>query len=73
MAEVTGRHLGLPVTSVAPEDTAARFGRPAPPLDSPASSARTRELLGWRPTSPGLVDDLEEGHYFDVSAPTDTW
>ena len=34
-------------------------------LDSPASSALTRELLGWQPTQPGLIDDLDKGHYFD--------
>jgi hypothetical protein len=33
-------------------------------VDSPASSTLTRELLGWQPTQPGLVDDLEKGHYF---------
>jgi hypothetical protein len=33
-------------------------------IDTPASSALTRELLGWRPTHPGLVDDLDQGHYF---------
>jgi hypothetical protein len=32
--------------------------------DSPASNTRTRELLGWNPTGPGLIDDLEQGHYF---------
>jgi hypothetical protein len=32
--------------------------------DVPASSALTRELLGWQPTQPGLLDDLDEGHYF---------
>ncbi|MFF4160953.1 SDR family oxidoreductase [Streptomyces sp. NPDC001678] len=75
VAEVTGRHLGLPVASVAPEDAAAHFGWLAPflALDTPASSALTRELLGWRPTRPGLLDDLEKGHYFDASAPTNTW
>ena len=33
-------------------------------IDSPASSTLTRELLGWQPTQPGLIDDLDEGHYF---------
>jgi len=29
-----------------------------------ASSAITQELLGWRPRSPGLIEDIEQGHYF---------
>jgi hypothetical protein len=33
-------------------------------LDVPASSAATRKLLGWQPTEPGLLPDLEAGHYF---------
>ena len=33
-------------------------------LDAPASSVLTRELLGWQPTQPGLIEDLGEGHYF---------
>ncbi|MET8145815.1 SDR family oxidoreductase [Sphaerisporangium sp. NPDC005288] len=66
VAEVIGRHLGLPVAAVAPEDAGAHFGWLAGFLaaDSPASSALTRELLGWRPTQPGLIDDLDKGHYF---------
>ncbi len=36
-------------------------------LDVRASSALTRELLGWQPTHPGLIDDLEQGHYFGES------
>ena len=32
-------------------------------MDVQASSARTRELLGWEPTEPGLLEDLEQGHY----------
>ena len=52
--------------SIAPEDAAEHFGWLAGFLgaDSPASSALTRELLGWQPTQPGLIDDLEQGHYF---------
>jgi hypothetical protein len=32
--------------------------------DAPASSARTQELLGWRPTHRGLIADLEQGLFF---------
>jgi hypothetical protein len=32
--------------------------------DMPASSTITQELLGWKPTHPGLTEDIEQGHYF---------
>jgi nucleoside-diphosphate-sugar epimerase len=66
VAEVIGRHLGVPVASISPEDAAGHFTWLAGflGLDSPASSALTRELLGWQPSHPGLIDDLEKGHYF---------
>ncbi|TDD57233.1 SDR family oxidoreductase [Nonomuraea terrae] len=66
VAEVIGRHLDLPVVSVPQEDAGAHFGWLAGFLatDGPASSALTRELLGWQPTRPGLIDDLGKGHYF---------
>ena len=66
VAEVIGRHLGLPLASVAPEDAAAHFGWLGAflALDSPASSELTRELTGWQPAQPGLLDDLDKGHYF---------
>lgn len=66
IAAVIGRHLGLPVTAVAPEQAADHFGWLGMffSLDVPASSTLTRELLGWRPTRQGLLDDLEQGHYF---------
>ncbi|MGY0061913.1 SDR family oxidoreductase [Streptomyces sp. LZ34] len=69
VAEVIGRHLEVPVASVSPEDSAEHFTWLAGFLatDSPASSALTRELLGWQPTHPGLIDDLGEGHYFRTS------
>ena len=68
VAEVIGRHLDVPVVAVAPEDAGEHFGFLAGFLaaDSPASSALTRELTGWRPTHPGLLEDLDKGHYFDA-------
>ncbi len=62
IAEVIGRHLNLPTASVPAED----FGWLGQILavDQPASSALTRELLGWRPVQPGLIEDLDKGHYF---------
>ena len=67
IAEVIGRHLGVPAASIAPEDAAAHFTWLAGFIgaDSPASSALTRELLDWHPTQPGLLADLDKGHYFD--------
>ena len=66
IADVIGRHLDLPVASVTAENAAGHFGFLAGflGLDGPVSSAATRELLGWQPTHPGLIDDLNEGHYF---------
>ena len=66
IAEVIGRHLDVPVVAVSPEDAAAHFTWLAGflGLDSPASSALTRERMSWQPTQPGLIDDLDKGHYF---------
>jgi nucleoside-diphosphate-sugar epimerase len=66
VAEVIGRHLDLPVVAISPEDAGEHFGFLAAFVgaDSPASSALTRRLLGWQPTHAGLIDDLDEGHYF---------
>ena len=66
IAEGIGRLLDLPVVAISPEDAAGHFTWMAGflAIDSPASSALTRELLGWQPTNPGLIDDLEKGHYF---------
>ncbi len=68
IAEVIGRHLDVPVVSIAPEDAghfsflAHFFG-----MDSPASSTLTRELLDWQPVQPGLIEDLDQGHYFTAA------
>ena len=66
IAEVIGRHLDVPVAAISPEDAAGHFTWLAHFLaaDSPASSTLTRELLDWHPTQPGLIDDLDQGHYF---------
>ncbi|HVQ95536.1 MAG TPA: SDR family oxidoreductase [Mycobacteriales bacterium] len=66
VAEVFGRHLDLPVVSIAPADAAGHFGWLGGFIatDSPAASTLTRDLLGWHPTQPGLIDDLDKGHYF---------
>jgi nucleoside-diphosphate-sugar epimerase len=66
IAEVIGRHLDVPVVSVPADEASEHFGFLAGFLaaDNPVSSALTRELLGWQPIHPGLIDDLEKGHYF---------
>jgi nucleoside-diphosphate-sugar epimerase len=66
VAEVIGRHLDVPVASIAPEDAGEHFTWLAGflGLDAPASSALTRQLLGWDPSQPGLIADLDQGHYF---------
>jgi nucleoside-diphosphate-sugar epimerase len=71
IAEVIGRHLDLPVVSIAPEHAGEHFAWLADFLaaDSPASSALTQELLGWQPTHPGLIADLDAGHYFRQVSP----
>ncbi|UYC13552.1 SDR family oxidoreductase [Xanthomonas sp. CFBP 8445] len=65
IAEALGRGLKLPVVSIAPGEAAAHFGWMAMfvQLDMPASSALTQARLGWTPTGPTLVADLDEGRF----------
>jgi nucleoside-diphosphate-sugar epimerase len=66
IAEVIGRRLGVPVMSMTADEAAAHFGwfvRFAG-MDMPASSARTRAVLGWQPEQPGLLADLDQTGYF---------
>src|SRR6185312_15919057 len=65
IAEALGSYLGLPVASVDAADAAAHFGWIGMffGADIPASSALTRELLGWTPTGPTLLDDIAAGAY----------
>ncbi len=67
IAEVIGRHLEVPVSSIAPEEAVDHFGWLAHfvSIDSPVSSTMTQELLGWEPAQLGLIADLELGHYFE--------
>jgi nucleoside-diphosphate-sugar epimerase len=66
IAEVIGRHLDVPVVSISPDKVKDHFGFLGGffSWDVPRSSALTRERLGWEPRQPGLIADLEEGHYF---------
>jgi nucleoside-diphosphate-sugar epimerase len=70
IAEIIGRHLDVPVVAVPTEAAFDHFGWIGGffALDVPASSTLTRQRLGWEPTHIGLVDDLEQGHYFAVGA-----
>ncbi|MGK3202602.1 SDR family oxidoreductase [Amycolatopsis sp. MEPSY49] len=67
IAETVGRGLGLPVVSLTPEEAAGHFVSPfiarAYGIDAPVSSAATRELLGWSPRHPTLLDDVANGDY----------
>lgn len=70
IAEVIGRHLDLPVVSKSGEEAADHFGWIGRFLgiDGPASSAQTRQRLGWQPVQPGLIADLNAEHYFEHAA-----
>jgi nucleoside-diphosphate-sugar epimerase len=65
IAEAIGRALGLPVASIAPDDVQSHFGWIGTffAMDLAASSAVTRELLGWTPVGPTLIDDIDAGGY----------
>jgi nucleoside-diphosphate-sugar epimerase len=66
IAEVIGWHLNVPVVAMSPEEAVDHFGWLGmfAGLDCPASSALTRQRLGWNPTGPGLISDLENMRYF---------
>lgn len=69
IAETIGRHLDVPVKSLTAEEAREHFGgafAAFAAFDVPASSERTQERLGWRPVEPGLIADLDQGHYFLV-------
>jgi nucleoside-diphosphate-sugar epimerase len=63
IAEAIGRHLNLPARSLPAEEFGGMLVRILS-TDMPASSTITQELLGWKPTHPGLIEDIEQSHYF---------
>jgi len=65
IAEAIGRAFGLPVTSIAPGDVQGHYGWIGTffGMDLAATSTATRELLGWAPTGPALIEDLDAGAY----------
>ena len=65
IAEVVGRGLKIPAVSLTPEEAPAHFGWLAMfvSMDMPASSALTQQRLGWHPTGPGLIADLQQMQY----------
>jgi nucleoside-diphosphate-sugar epimerase len=66
IANVIGRQLNIPVASVTGDAIDAHFGWFArfAQIDARASSAKTRQTLGWRPTEPSLLEDLDSTAYF---------
>jgi len=70
IAEAIGRQLKLPAVSLTAEEASGHFGLLAPlvSLDNPTSSALTRDRFGWVPAHPGLIADIENGHYFKDAA-----
>jgi nucleoside-diphosphate-sugar epimerase len=67
IAEAIGRGLKIPVVSIAQEDAFAHFGFVGSfaGLDAPASSSLTQQRLGWRPTGPGMIADLDAMRWTD--------
>lgn len=67
IAAIIGRHLNVPVVAKSPEEAPAHFGWMARfiGMDAPASSALTQQQLDWHPSQPSLLDDLENGQYFN--------
>lgn len=71
IAETIGAALEVPVRGLTGDEVAQQFGWMAMfvGLDNPASSAITREALGWQPDGPELLADMRE-HYFAEAAAT---
>jgi nucleoside-diphosphate-sugar epimerase len=73
IAEAIGRGLKVRVVSLSPEQAQAHFGWLSMLFasnDLRASSAQTRRKLGWNPTGPGVIADLERQSYFAEASPS---
>jgi nucleoside-diphosphate-sugar epimerase len=68
IAAVIGRQLDLPVVSISRDQAGAHFDWLASfvSLDNPTSNALTRKVVRWQPVHPGLIEDLQQGHYFEA-------
>jgi nucleoside-diphosphate-sugar epimerase len=66
IAETIAGKLGIETRSVSDEEAPQYLGFLAAfaGLDNPTSNEKTRQLLGWEPTHPGWVEDVQTGHYF---------
>ena len=65
IAETIAGKLGVETKSITDEEAPQYLGFLAgfAGLDNPTSNDKTREVLGWEPTHPGWVQDVETGHY----------
>ncbi len=72
IAQVIGRRLNIPVVSKSRDEAADHFGWFAhfAGLDCPASSTQTQERLGWYPTQPSLIPDIDRPSYFEMKQKT---
>ena len=68
IAEAVAARLGLPAVSIPPDElmVPGYFGFLSAVVtgDFAASNAITRQALGWEPIQPGLIEDMDNGHYF---------
>ncbi|GAA4497234.1 SDR family oxidoreductase [Actinoallomurus oryzae] len=66
IAAAIGRGVGVPTDGISASDAAERFAflGAFAGTDNPTSSEVTRKVLGWEPAHPGLIEDLDHGHYF---------
>ncbi|GGW56185.1 putative NAD-dependent epimerase/dehydratase [Streptomyces lucensis JCM 4490] len=72
IAETIARRLDLPTVSLTPDEAAGHYVNPFMAMvygfDAPVTSAYTQQLLGWAPTHPTLLEDLEHGDYLTAPA-----